>query len=59
MRRYKWKEVRIELGLTQQELADIFKVHLRTYRRWENIEHTPKKHSVAKISQLLQEKFLS
>ena len=33
------KQLRIRLGLTQQQVADSWGVHVRTYRRYENTEY--------------------
>ncbi len=52
---YRWKGFRATLGVTQQQMADKLGVHLRTYRRWENMEIIPKKEVQCRITNLLLE----
>lgn len=35
------RKIRLQLGHTQQEMADLFGVHIRTYQNWEAGEGEP------------------
>lgn len=39
----KIKEIRLKIGITQKELADLLKVNIRTYQRWEKTDCERKK----------------
>ncbi len=43
------KSLRTQLGLTQQKMADLLKVDMRHYQKWEYGTHEPSALAVAKL----------
>lgn len=48
------KKKREHLGITQQEAADKLGIHLRSFRRYENLEVTVPHDMLVKIKKLLE-----
>lgn len=48
------KKKREHLGITQQEAADKLGIHLRSFRRYENLEVTVPYDMLVKIKKLLE-----
>ena len=50
----KIKEIRLQRGLTQGQLADATSITLRTIQRIENNEVNPSSHSLNELSRVLE-----
>lgn len=53
------KEIRIELGLTQKELADKLSVSFSTVNRWENEKTKPNRIALVMLKKLCEEDSVS